>query len=96
MLTEILAFMVLAHPAMFKLTSSYLGPWIADYQGIPTVLGLLLHAIVFMFVIKIMTFLYALVLLLFGRLLIKSKFESRENEDDQNKDRFIGNRFLVT
>jgi hypothetical protein len=40
-------FFVVANPATFKLTSGLLGPWVADYSGKPTQLGLLLHALVY-------------------------------------------------
>jgi hypothetical protein len=42
-----IVFFLVANPETFKLTSSLLGSWIANSSGIPSNLGLLLHALVF-------------------------------------------------
>lgn len=47
MILKIVLFMLLASPASFKATRGLLGNWIAGSEGLATVPGLLLHAIVF-------------------------------------------------
>jgi hypothetical protein len=42
-----LAFFIVANPATFKLVRSVAGSWVASAEGLPTTLGLLLHALVF-------------------------------------------------
>lgn len=42
-----LAFFIVANPATFKLVRSVAGDWVASSYGVPTTLGLLLHALVF-------------------------------------------------
>ena len=42
-----LAFVLIASPQMFKLTSSVGGSWIASADGLPKIGGLILHALVF-------------------------------------------------
>ena len=42
-----IVFFLVANPETFKLTSSLLGSWIANSSGVPSSLGLLLHALVF-------------------------------------------------
>lgn len=43
-------FFVIANPATFKLTRSVFGGWVANSYGLPTTMGLLLHALVFVIV----------------------------------------------
>ena len=40
-------FFIVANPATFKLVRSVAGSWVASAEGLPTTLGLLLHALVF-------------------------------------------------
>lgn len=40
-------FFLVAHPETFKLTRSIAGGWVASTYGVPTNLGLLLHALVY-------------------------------------------------
>ena len=51
------SFVAVSHPATYKTTSKFLGNWVASSDGVPKVGGLILHAIVFLFVIGL---LYAL------------------------------------
>jgi len=74
-------FVALASPQAFKATSSMIGPWIANADGLPTIAGLCLHALVFLF---LSWFLYRFV----------STYETRDNQDDQNTKRFQEDRFL--
>jgi hypothetical protein len=53
-----LAFFIVANPATFKLVRSVAGSWVASAEGLPTTLGLLLHALVF---VLLVTFLWRLV-----------------------------------
>lgn len=43
-------FFVVANPETFKLTRSLFGGWVANSYGLPTTMGLLLHALVFVIV----------------------------------------------
>lgn len=43
-------FFVIANPETFKLTRSVFGSWVANSYGLPTTMGLLLHALVFVIV----------------------------------------------
>ena len=40
-------FFLVAHPETFKMTRSVLGSWVGNTDGVPTNMGLLLHALVF-------------------------------------------------
>ncbi|BAT22109.1 hypothetical protein AR679_gp083 [Yellowstone lake phycodnavirus 1] len=42
-----IAFVVLANPAAFKIVRGVAGGWVASTDGLPTLAGLILHAIVF-------------------------------------------------
>jgi hypothetical protein len=87
----ILVFAALASPASYK-TTRQIGSWIAGPDGTPTVPGLLLHGLVFVIVM-------ILISKLFGR---RSgylsagglKFETRDDQDDQNNTHFQEDRFV--
>ena len=53
----ILAYVIVAHPETYKLTSKFLGGWISSPDGAAKLGGLLLHAVVFLF---LMTLIYNL------------------------------------
>lgn len=53
-----IAFFIVANPATFKLVRSVAGSWVASADGVPSVAGLLLHALVF---VLLTTFLMRLV-----------------------------------
>lgn len=80
MILQIIFFMLLASPFMFRLTSGLLGYWIANSDGLPTIAGLFLHAIVFIIVTHVKI----------------SGFSSRDDADDQSNRNYQKNRFLVT
>jgi hypothetical protein len=90
-LLAIMVFAAVASPASYK-TTRQLGTWIADPLGVPTIPGLLLHGLVFVI-------LMALLGSLFGR---RSgyltagglKFETRDDQDDQNTKHFQQDRFV--
>ena len=81
MFIQLLAFMLFASPIMFQMTRSLFGSWVANYEGLPSVLGLLLHAVVFIVVTKILMF-------------RMSQFTSREDQNDENTTMFQKNRFV--
>ena len=76
-----LTFVALASPQSFKATSGIFGPWVANSDGLPSIAGLCLHALVFLF---------------FSWILVRvvSAYETRDNQDDQNTKRFQEDRFL--
>ncbi len=53
-----ITFFIVANPATFKLVRSVAGGWVASADGVPSVWGLLLHALVF---VLLTTFLWRLV-----------------------------------
>ena len=54
----ILAYVIVAHPATYKLTSSFLGTWISGPDGAAKIGGLLLHAVVYLFLAALLTRLF--------------------------------------
>lgn len=46
-----LVFFLVANPEVFKLVRSVAGSWVASPTGCPSMLGLLLHAVVFMLIV---------------------------------------------
>jgi hypothetical protein len=54
MLLKALTFIIVSHPATYKLTRGVLGSWVASPEGLPKNMGLLLHAIVFVLVLRLM------------------------------------------
>lgn len=50
-LIPFLAFAIIASPAMFKLVRRILGSWVASADGLPSQMGVLLHAFVFVIVV---------------------------------------------
>jgi len=76
-----LTFVALASPQAFKATSSVIGPWIANPEGVPSFAGLCIHALVFLF----LSWLLARVVSTYG---------SRNAADDQSTKNYQENRFL--
>jgi hypothetical protein len=44
-------FFIVAHPQTFLLVRGLVGDWVSNATGCPTILGLLLHSIVFFFLV---------------------------------------------
>jgi len=92
-LLAILVFAALASPVSYR-TTRQLGSWVASPDGMPTVPGLLLHGLVFVIVMVLLGS-------LFGR---RSgyltagglKFETRDDQDDQNTKHFQQDRFVYS
>jgi hypothetical protein len=74
-------FVALASPQAFKATSGIFGPWVANSEGVPSIAGLCLHAIVFLFLSWILV-------------RVVSLYETRDDQDDQNTKSFQQNLFL--
>lgn len=53
-LTPALAFILVSAPQTYELTRSVLGSWVATQDGLPKLGGLVLHAIVFVFVVSLL------------------------------------------
>ena len=77
----LLTFVVIASPQAFKATSGIFGPWVANSDGLPSIAGLFLHALVFL-----------ILSWLLGR--VVSRYETRDEQDDQNTKHFQQDRFL--
>jgi hypothetical protein len=54
MIVPVLTFVLVANPAAFKVTRGLFGDWVAGPEGLATIPGLLLHALVFLFLVKIL------------------------------------------
>ena len=76
-----ITFVTLASPQAFKATSGIFGPWVAGPEGLPSIAGLCLHAVVFL----ILSWLLSRVL---------STYETRNDQDDQNTKNYQDNRFI--
>lgn len=50
-LIPLIAFFIFANPETFKFVARILGNWVANSYGLPTQLGVLVHALVFIFVV---------------------------------------------
>jgi hypothetical protein len=83
MLIKLFAFAMLASPFAFKTTRRIFGDWVAGPEGLATIPGLLLHALVFLLVVSF----------LLGR---KSGFKTRGPEQDQEATRLQQRNFLVS
>ena len=59
MLLKALAFIAVSHPATYRLTRGLLGAWVASPEGLPKTGGLVLHAIVFLLVLRVFWMLLA-------------------------------------
>ena len=59
MLVKALVFIAVSHPATYQLTRSVLGPWVANPYGLPKTGGLILHALVFLLVLRLVWMLMA-------------------------------------
>lgn len=51
---SVLAFLLVSSPETYKLTSGLLGDWIANATGKPQLGGLVLHALVFLIVLRVL------------------------------------------
>ena len=49
-----LAYVAVAHPATYKLTNKVLGGWISNSEGLATLPGLALHAVVFVLLVSLL------------------------------------------
>jgi hypothetical protein len=56
MIALFVLFALLASPAAFRTVRSVLGSWVASTEGLPTVAGVLLHALVFVLVMKFLQY----------------------------------------
>lgn len=59
MLAKLLAFIAVSHPATYRTTRGVLGSWVATQEGLPKTAGLLLHAVVFLLVLRLIYMLLA-------------------------------------
>lgn len=85
-LLAILVFATVASPTSFR-TTRQIGSWIASVDGTPTIPGLVLHGLVFVILMAVLG-------ALFGRRSGYLKFETRDDQDDQNTQHFQEDRFV--
>jgi hypothetical protein len=90
-LLAILVFAAVASPASYK-TTRQIGTWIAGPDGVPTIPGLLLHGLVFVILMAVLSALFGKRsgYLSAGGL----KFETRDDQDDQNNKHFQEDQFV--
>lgn len=53
MIVPLLTFVLVANPWAFRATRQIFGDWVAGPEGLATIPGLLLHALVFLFLVRI-------------------------------------------
>ena len=53
LILQLIAFVLLASPASFRLTRKFLGGWISTTDGLASIAGLILHAFVFLLVVRL-------------------------------------------
>jgi hypothetical protein len=88
----VLVFSIVASPLMFKLTRCA-GPWIASPEGVASIPGLLLHGVVFVLLLALLRSLFfskTSGYLTEGGM----RFETRDDQDDQNTKHFQEDRFV--
>jgi hypothetical protein len=91
-LLAILVFAAVASPASFK-TTRQIGTWIASPDGAPTIPGLLLHGLVFVILMVVLGALFGK--RTSGYLTAGGfKFETRDDQDDQNTKHFQEDRIV--
>ena len=81
MFIKLLTFAVIASPFAFKTTRRVFGDWVAGPEGLATIPGLLLHALVYLLLVSF----------LLGR---RSNFKSRGKEQDQEAKHLQQRNFL--
>ncbi len=81
-LLPLVAFIVFASPGVFKATRGVAGNWIASAEGLATIPGLLLHAVVFVTVVS----------LLMTRI---SGFKTADQANDKGYIHYQQNRFVA-
>lgn len=55
MIVPLLMFVLVANPAAFRMTRQVFGDWVAGADGLATIPGLLLHGLVFLFLVRLFT-----------------------------------------
>jgi hypothetical protein len=83
MLIKLLTFAVIASPFAFKTTRRVFGDWVAGPEGLATIPGLLLHALVYMIIVSFL-------------LARRSNFKSRGKEQDKEAEHLQERNFLST
>jgi hypothetical protein len=92
-LIPLIAFMILANPATFKLMRGLAGNWVANNTGVASNSGLLLHALVFVIIVGfLMTQLHS------SNYIVEQGiyFETRDDADDAENKHFQENRIVYT
>lgn len=90
-LIPLIAFMILANPATFKIVRGLAGNWVSNNAGVASTPGLLLHALVFVIVVGfLMTQLKTSNYITEGGF----TFETRDDADDAENAHFQENRLV--
>jgi len=90
-LIPLIAFMILANPAIFKLVRGVAGNWVSNNMGRASTSGLLLHAVVFVLIVGfLMTQLRSSSYLTEDGM----TFETRDDADDANNKHFQEDRIV--
>lgn len=55
-IVPMLAFILVSMPSTYKLVANLLGSWVASADGLPKMGGLILHSIVFLFVVRLLMY----------------------------------------
>jgi hypothetical protein len=70
MIVPLVTFVLVANPWAFRVTRQVFGDWVAGPEGLATIPGLLLHAIVFMLLVRLFT-------------MRRSKFKTRGSQQSE-------------
>jgi len=89
----LIAFMILANPATFKIVRGLAGNWVANNTGVASTQGLLLHALVFVIVVG-----FLMTQLRTSNYIVEQGyyFETRDDADDDENKHFQENRIVYT
>jgi hypothetical protein len=79
----LIAFMVFANPQVFKIVRGVAGSWVASSDGVASMAGLALHAILFVLIVGFLM-----------RRISYQTFESRDQADDATNKHFQQNRIV--
>jgi len=82
MIVPLLTFVLVANPWAFRATRGIFGDWVASSEGLATIPGLLLHALVFLFLVRLVSN-------------KTSGFETRGNQQDQEADHWQQRNFIT-
>jgi len=87
-------YIAVAHPATYKLTSKVLGSWVASADGLATLKGVALHAVVYVLLVSLLMTLLTPRASGYGHMMGKSEYymasKTPMSESEAAMDRLLG------